>query len=201
MSVPHAILGILATGPRHGRAVARSLAQLLDGLRPVGAGQVYATLGRLTRRHLVVAVDGATRDARGEPRRTYALTPAGERTLRRWLEHAEVEPEVADGFVARLLVLHARHDAAGIARLIAARRARLVRLQAIAATRASAAIARDATRDAPSDARRDAGRDVPALVRETASRLVATELAWLDDVAALQVPARAGSAYMISADA
>ncbi|MBY0273970.1 PadR family transcriptional regulator [Candidatus Binatia bacterium] len=198
MSLPHAILGVLATGPRHGRAVARSLAHRLDGLRPVGAGQVYATLGRLTRRRLVTAAVDAIRDAHGVPLRTYALTPAGERALRRWLERAEVDPEVADGFVARLLVLHELGDAAGTARLVAARRARLVRLQAVAAARPLPAIGHDAAHDPPCGDERAATRDVAGLVREAALRLVATELAWLADVEARLLPARPPAARTCS---
>lgn len=188
MSLPHATLGVLATGPRHGRAVARALARLLHGLRPVGAGQVYATLGRLTRHELVRATGAGASGARGAPLRTYAVTPAGRCALSRWLARAEIEPEVADGFVARLLVLHALQDQRGMARLIAARRARLAEMHAGLAARARAGsgrAARGATRAAAQDATHDASRaaadELLSLVREAASRLVAAEIAWLAD--------------------
>lgn len=187
MSLPHAVLGVLADGPRHGRAVARALAHLLDGIRPANPGQVYATLGRLTRRGMIdarPACDGRAHHAHGP---TYALTPSGRATLRRWLGTAEVDAEAPCGFVARLLVLHALGDADGLARLLAVRRAQVTAL-------------RDAL--APRRHGRRPGGHPPAaaaaplasLVREAARDLLAAELAWLDDARERLLGARAPAA-------
>jgi DNA-binding PadR family transcriptional regulator len=177
MSLPHAILGVLSTGPRHARAVARTLTQLLDGIRPVNAGQVYATLERLTRQQRVTVARGAMSSASGSTGRTYALLPAGQRELQRWLEHATVEPALRCGFVERLVVLHALRDTDGLARLTAARRARVAALRDV--------VAADGRRprrvvDVVAAGRR--GERLVELARLGALRLLAAELAWLDDV-------------------
>jgi len=172
MSLPHAILGILATGPRHGHAVARELAHLLDGLRSVNRGQVYATLGRLTRRRMISVAAHGESDARPCGVRPYAILPRGRGELQRWLDGAQSEPPVRCGFVERLIVLHALGDADGLARLVAARRARLVTLHGT-------------LRRIDRDVRR---HTAIAHVREASLRLVATEIAWLSNVERTLLP-------------
>ena len=182
MSLPHAILGILATGPRHGHAVARALAHLLDGIRPVNRGQVYATLRRLTRRQLACATDGDDVTSRATLVRTYAILPDGRRELRRWPERAEVEREAPCGFVERLAVLHALGDTDGLARLVAARRMRLDRLRTTLER-----IHRRRRVEATTDA---ADTAIADLVRAAARRLVDSEITWLADVERTLVPER-----------
>lgn len=177
MSLPHAILGVLATGPRHGHAVARELAHLLDGIRPVNRGQVYATLGRLTRRDLISAATSGAETARARDVRRYAILPRGRYELRRWLDGARHEPPARCGFVERLVVLHALGDADGLARLVAERRARLDTLLATLRR-----IDRGVRRDAAS-----------THVREALRRLVAAEIAWLADVDLVLVGAHAAA--------
>jgi DNA-binding PadR family transcriptional regulator len=55
--------------------------------RPLKAGQVYATLGRLQRDGLVVAVD--THRAGGPDRTTYAVTEDGVTNLDQWFSEPE----------------------------------------------------------------------------------------------------------------
>jgi DNA-binding PadR family transcriptional regulator len=184
MSLPHAILGVLADGPRHGRAVARALAHLLDGIRPANPGQVYATLGRLTRRGMVVA--RPARGARAAHGAAYALAPAGRAALRRWLGTAGVAAEAPCGFVERLVVLHALGNADGLARLLAVRRAQLTALRdALASPRRGH---RTHDRLPTPDA---AAAPLAPLVREAALDLLAAELAWLDDAREKLLGARA----------
>lgn len=174
MSLPHAILGILAAGPRHGHAVARALARLLDGIRPVNRGQVYATLRRLTRRRMACAMGGDDLVSLSRHVRPYAILPDGRRELRRWLVRAAAERESPCGFVERLAVLHALGDADGFGRLIDARRARLDTLRATLERidrRRRAEVLADGA-DAP----------VAHLVRAAALRLVDAEIEWLADV-------------------
>ena len=185
MSLPHAILGILAIGPRHGHAVARALARLLDGIRPVNRGQVYATLRRLTRRQMACAADGDGIASRASDARPYAILPDGRRELRRWLGRAEVEPEAPCGFVERLAVRHALGDTDGLARLLVVRRARLDTLRATLER-----IDRRRRVEAVIDAADAADAAVADLVRAAALRLVDSEIAWLADVERTLVPGR-----------
>ena len=172
MSLPHAILGILAAGPRHGHAVARELAHLLDGIRPVNRGQVYATLGRLTRRRMISVAVRDENDARAGVVRPYVILPRGRDELRRWLDGASVEPPARCGFAERLLVLHALGDLDGLARLVAARRARLATLHGTLRR-----IHRGLRHDAAS-----------THAHEAMLRLVATEVAWLARVERTLLP-------------
>ncbi|MEU4677479.1 PadR family transcriptional regulator [Micromonospora sp. NPDC023737] len=88
MSMPHVLLGLLATGDKHGYELKRAHDERLPQARPVAFGQVYATLSRLQRDGLVVPT-GQNRDG-GPERTTYALTDDGRAALDRWL--TEVEP-------------------------------------------------------------------------------------------------------------
>ena len=47
MSVPHTLLGLLEEQPRHGYDLKRAYDARFGLDRPLKAGQVYATLGRL----------------------------------------------------------------------------------------------------------------------------------------------------------
>jgi len=97
MSIPHAILSVLADGPLHGYAVRSRLRARLGFLWPVNHGQVYATLARL-------ASDGAVAVREGEPPggrrgdgpgRTYERSASGERRLAEWC--ARPVPSVGAG--------------------------------------------------------------------------------------------------------
>lgn len=88
MSTAHVLLGLLASGPKHGYELKRAYDQLLPRSKPVAFGQVYATLGRLQRDGLI-AVAGQERDG-GPDRTSFELTEAGGKRLDGWL--GEVEP-------------------------------------------------------------------------------------------------------------
>jgi DNA-binding PadR family transcriptional regulator len=93
MSVPHALLGLLETGPRHGYDLKRLFDRYFAPDRPLPFGQVYATLARLTRDGSVVV--GAVEQQEGPARKRYAITPAGETAFDRWLrEPLEPEPHL-----------------------------------------------------------------------------------------------------------
>jgi DNA-binding PadR family transcriptional regulator len=87
MSVPHTLLGLLETEPRHGYDLKRAYDSRFGHDRPLKPGQVYATLGRLERDGLVV-VAGSSRDG-GPDRTTYALTSEGVIDLDRWFASPE----------------------------------------------------------------------------------------------------------------
>ena len=90
MSVPHAVLGLLQHGPRHGYDLKRLVDRYFAPDRPVAFAQIYSTLARLEARGRV-RVDGVER-AEGPDRRRYAITEEGLSELDRWLT-VPLEPE------------------------------------------------------------------------------------------------------------
>jgi DNA-binding PadR family transcriptional regulator len=88
MSTGHVLLGLLTRGPLHGYELKRAYDHQLPQAKPLGFGQVYATLGRLQRDGLVAADD---REQAGGPERTaFGITPDGRTALDVWL--GEIEP-------------------------------------------------------------------------------------------------------------
>ncbi|TDC34921.1 PadR family transcriptional regulator [Micromonospora sp. 15K316] len=103
MSTPHVLLGLLATGDKHGYELKRAHDERLPQARPLAFGQVYATLNRLQRDGLVT-VTGQERDG-GPERTTYALTGEGRAALDRWLNDVEPPyPYVASTLLAKVAV-------------------------------------------------------------------------------------------------
>jgi len=88
MSTAHVLLGLLATGPKHGYELKRDHDHRLPRAKPLAFGQVYTTLSRLERDGLVVPASHER--AAGPERTTFALTERGRAALDQWL--GEVEP-------------------------------------------------------------------------------------------------------------
>jgi len=88
MSLPHALLGLLADGPASGYDLLKRFDSTLAFVWPATQSQLYTDLGKLDRDGLVVV---AARGPRG--RKEYAITDDGRAELRRWL--TETEPERA----------------------------------------------------------------------------------------------------------
>ncbi|NES56635.1 PadR family transcriptional regulator [Micromonospora sp. PPF5-6] len=135
MSTSHVLLGLLATGPRHGYELKRAHDERLPRARPLAFGQVYATLARLHRDGLV-APAGQERDG-GPDRTAYALTGEGRHALDRWLATVEPPmPYVASTLFAKVVValLVADVDRARDY-LIAQRRAHTARLRELTAVK------------------------------------------------------------------
>jgi DNA-binding PadR family transcriptional regulator len=82
-----AVLGMLAARPLHGYDLKHTYDHRFPHARPLGFGQVYATLARLVRDDLIAIADIGV-DA-GPERTIYEVTPEGERRLRVWLETPE----------------------------------------------------------------------------------------------------------------
>ncbi|MFI6261571.1 PadR family transcriptional regulator [Micromonospora sp. NPDC051006] len=135
MSTPHVLLGLLATGSKHGYELKRAHDERLPRARPLAFGQVYATLGRLHRDGLV-ATAGHDRD--GGPERTaFALTGDGRAALDRWLSTIEPPmPYVTSTLFAKVVValLVADVDRAR-SYLIEQRRAHTARLRELTAVK------------------------------------------------------------------
>jgi molybdate-binding protein/DNA-binding PadR family transcriptional regulator len=89
MSVPHAVMGVLARGERYGYELRRGLEQELGPEWRLDFGQLYRALGTMTDKGWVAFRVEAGRG--GPERKVYTLTAAGRRELQRWL-HAEPRP-------------------------------------------------------------------------------------------------------------
>jgi DNA-binding PadR family transcriptional regulator len=104
MSTAHVLLGLLAQGgPRHGYELKREHDARLPRARPLAFGQVYATLGRLTRDGFIAE---AGHDSDSGPERTsYTLTGPGRTELANWLGRVEKPaPYVTDMLFTKVVV-------------------------------------------------------------------------------------------------
>ena len=116
MSISHVLLGVLAEGPAHGYDLKREHDARFPAAKPLAFGQVYASLARLERDGLVEVAE--TRVDGGPERTTYALTGAGEQSLRTWLAQTETPgPYPADDLVRKTVTaLRLGVDAPGFLR-------------------------------------------------------------------------------------
>jgi DNA-binding PadR family transcriptional regulator len=89
MSVGHALLGLLESGPRHGYDLKRSYDERFGHDRSLHYGQVYATLARLLKNGLVQV---ESEPGEGPDRKRYAITTAGVTDVAAWLTRPE-KPE------------------------------------------------------------------------------------------------------------
>ncbi|MBO0715195.1 MAG: helix-turn-helix transcriptional regulator [Acidimicrobiales bacterium] len=81
MSVRHALLGLLAEGPKYGHQLRQEFEASTGDVWPLNVGQVYTTLQRLERDGLVETDDSAA----DGPQKGYQITKAGEAELHKWL--------------------------------------------------------------------------------------------------------------------
>lgn len=99
MSVSYALLGLLEESPRHGYELKREYDALFSQTWPVKFGQVYSTLGRLSRDGRVAL--GGEEPGRGPDRKLYAITTSGVAALDRWLGG----PEPAEAHIQTVLFM------------------------------------------------------------------------------------------------
>ncbi len=93
MTVPLALLGLLERAPSHGYDLKRDYDSYFGRGKPLPAGQVYSTLGRLARDGKVVI--GEVGPGEGPDRKRYVITDLGATELDSWLaEPAEAEPHL-----------------------------------------------------------------------------------------------------------
>jgi DNA-binding PadR family transcriptional regulator len=98
----HALLGLLASEPRHGYDLKYCLEEALGGNWEINFGQIYKNLSRLENDGLVTSSLDA-QDGRGK--KTYALTNEGRAELETWLDRPVEEPrQLKDEFFIKLLV-------------------------------------------------------------------------------------------------
>jgi DNA-binding PadR family transcriptional regulator len=103
MSTGHVLLGLLTRGPLHGYELKRAYDHRLPQAKPLGFGQVYATLGRLERDGFVAPDDP---DQAGGPERTaFGITAQGETELSTWLGTIEPpSPHVTSALLTKVTV-------------------------------------------------------------------------------------------------
>ena len=90
MSVPFALLGLLAREPSYGYELKQEYDNHLGRGRPLQFGQVYQTLGRLSRDGKVTV--GVAESGAGPDRKRYSITDHGAEEFERWLA-TPVAPE------------------------------------------------------------------------------------------------------------
>ncbi|WP_432993817.1 PadR family transcriptional regulator [Dactylosporangium sp. CA-233914] len=135
MSAPHVLLGLLGSGPRHGYDLKQAYDRALPRAKPLGFGQVYATLGRLERDGLVTQ---AGQDRAGGPDRTaFAITAAGRDELERWVATVEPPaPHVTGALLTKVMVALMWPDSGrALDYLAAQRRAHTERLRELTAVK------------------------------------------------------------------
>lgn len=133
MSVRHGLLALLAGGPSHGYELKQAFEERTGALWPLNIGQVYATLSRLERDDLVVALEGGDRD-----RRPYKLTEAGRVELDAWLLQPVEQVASRDELVVKVLMALATPVVDGPRILQHHRRALLEEMQRYTRLRAGA---------------------------------------------------------------
>jgi PadR family transcriptional regulator, regulatory protein AphA len=99
-TLAHALLGVLAEGPRTGYALVRHLAQSIAYTWPASHSQVYPELAKLREAGLIGESASAPRGGR-----VYEITDAGLAEVRRWLRETEPSRTVRDEASLRLFFL------------------------------------------------------------------------------------------------
>ena len=101
MSVRHALLALLSSGPKYGLQLRDEFEARTGEVWPLNVGQVYTTLRRLERDGLVRSDD----DGEEAPQKGYALTAAGGRELVTWLQApVDESPPPRDELLIKVLV-------------------------------------------------------------------------------------------------
>lgn len=85
MTIRHALLALLADGPKHGFQLANGFEAGTGEMWPLNTGQVYTTLRRLARDGMVAAAQGAGDEPEEGASNLFQLTDAGHDELFDWL--------------------------------------------------------------------------------------------------------------------
>lgn len=103
MSVPLTLLGLLEREPSHGYDLKRDYDAFFGRGKPLPFGQLYATLGRLTRDGKVVAAE--LEPGAGPDRKRYLITDQGASEVEAWLaEPIEAEPHLQTVLFAKVVL-------------------------------------------------------------------------------------------------
>src|SRR5262245_52686318 len=100
MALRFALLGSLADQPRTGYALLKHFEQSLAYAWPASHSQIYPELGRLLEDGLIAQTGTGPRNSK-----TYAVTDAGLREIRRWLRETEPDRRVRSDAALRTFFL------------------------------------------------------------------------------------------------
>jgi DNA-binding PadR family transcriptional regulator len=100
MSLRHALLGALADRPRTGYGLLKHFEQSLAYAWPASHSQIYPELARLRDEGLIEQTGAGARNSK-----TYAVTEAGLREIRRWLRETEPDRRVRSDAALRTFFL------------------------------------------------------------------------------------------------
>ena len=175
----HVILGLLSQGDAHGYELKRRHDELFAATgSSINVGQIYVTLTRLERDHLVEHRTEASNDG-GPDRKVHSLTELGHKELGTWLESPGAVPQVRSAALLKI-VIALEIDSVELRPLIAAHRRRCLGALRHLDQRAAESVA---------------GGAADLIVQATALHLQA-ELRWLDmltDRLDTEPPASAGT--------
>lgn len=134
MSLPHALLGLLAVEPRSGYELTKEFEGYLGQYAwQAGHTSIYPELGKLAEAGLV---EVTSEGARGS--RTYSVTDAGRAELRSWMFSPAQTRKVRNEQVLRMFLISALDDADAIAYLRKVAHATLEQAADLRAVRANA---------------------------------------------------------------
>jgi len=91
VAIKHALLGLLAEGPKHGCELKTAFDETIGERWSLNIGQVYNTLNRLVRDGYVVLQEEMEQESRPD-KKVYAITNAGREELFRWLAEPVEKP-------------------------------------------------------------------------------------------------------------
>ena len=101
VSVRHAMLALLAEGPKYGLQLRQEFESRTGDVWPLNVGQVYLTLQRLERDGLIES-DGEGNEG---PQKAYRITRRGHRELTAWLRTPpDLTPPPRDELVIKVLI-------------------------------------------------------------------------------------------------
>ncbi|MFV0285446.1 MAG: PadR family transcriptional regulator [Demequina sp.] len=131
-----ALLGLMTEGPTHGYDLKRRYDGVFGHDRPLAYGQIYATLGRMIRDGLIVALGAQSGD--GPDRKRYEVTEHGRDHLRAWLRTADTPaPTLQENLFAKTVIALLLDDDAD-ALLDIQRGSHLARMRELTIAKASA---------------------------------------------------------------
>ena len=100
MSLKHAVLGLLSSGPASGYDLLQTFHQSLVNVWPATQSQLYGELGKLADAGLVTVVSEG-----GRGRKEYTITEEGLAELRHWLSEVEPVPQRRSEMLLRVFFL------------------------------------------------------------------------------------------------
>lgn len=104
MDKAQTLLGLLGTGPTHGYDLKADYDRYFGTRKPLAFGQVYATLARLIRDGLILALGESSGDG-GPDRKSYQITPAGRTRVEEWMFTPETpEPDLQSNLFAKTII-------------------------------------------------------------------------------------------------